>query len=123
MLPPLQCVKKLEIHLYFWQIKRGGGGELMESLKKDARRAPIIVDLDLLVPQDHLLRKIERVMDYEWLYQRLDPYYRHDCGRRWGSPPSRTRMMTTKLRPKAAAARRRLWNGPFPRRIQTAGCS
>ena len=53
----------------------------MENWEKDARREPIIVDLDMLVPKDHLLRKIERVMDYEWLYQRLDPYYRHDRGR------------------------------------------
>jgi len=33
------------------------------------------------VPKDHLLRKIEKVMDYEWLYERLDPYYCHDNGR------------------------------------------
>ena len=53
----------------------------MENWEKDARREPIIVDLDMLAPQDHLLRKIERVMDCDWLYQRLDPYYRHDRGR------------------------------------------
>ena len=29
---------------------------------------PIIyVDLEALVPKEHLLRKIEKVMDYEWL--------------------------------------------------------
>ena len=33
------------------------------------------------MPQDHLLRKIEKVMDYEWLYERSDPYYCHDNGR------------------------------------------
>ena len=33
------------------------------------------------MPKEHLLRKIERVMDYEWLYERLDPYYCHDNGR------------------------------------------
>lgn len=53
----------------------------MESWRKDARREAIIVDLEALVPQDHLLRKIEKVMDYEWLYERLDPYYCHDNGR------------------------------------------
>jgi transposase len=37
--------------------------------------------LDTLVPQDHLLRKIEKVMDYDWLYERLSPYYCHDNGR------------------------------------------
>ena len=52
----------------------------MEDWRRDARREPIIVDLDALVPKDHLLRKIEKVMDYEWLYERLDPYYCHDNG-------------------------------------------
>lgn len=53
----------------------------MENWKKDSRKAPVIVDIDALVPKDHLLRKIETVMDYEWLYERLDPYYCHDNGR------------------------------------------
>ena len=53
----------------------------MEERRKDARREPVIVDLEALVPEDHLLRKIERVMDYEWLYALLSPYYCHDNGR------------------------------------------
>ena len=53
----------------------------MEQWRKDSRRELVITDLDALVPQDHLLRKIEKVMDYEWLYERLDPYYCHDNGR------------------------------------------
>lgn len=53
----------------------------MEDWRKDARREPIIVDLEALVAKDHLLRKIEKVMDYEWLYKRLEPYYCHDNGR------------------------------------------
>lgn len=46
----------------------------MEEWKKDARRDVVFVDIDALVPQDHLLRKIEKVMDYDWLYERLDSY-------------------------------------------------
>ena len=53
----------------------------MENWKKDSRKAPVIVDIDALVPNDHLLRKIEKIMDYEWLYERLEPYYCHDNGR------------------------------------------
>ena len=53
----------------------------MEQWRKDRRREPVITDLDALVPKEHLLRKIEKVMDYEWLYQRLDAYYCHDNGR------------------------------------------
>lgn len=47
----------------------------MEGWRKDARHEPIIVDLDALVPKGHLLRKIEKLMDYEWLYERLNPYW------------------------------------------------
>ena len=53
----------------------------MEGWKRDGRREVVMVDLDALVPKDHLLRKIERVMDYDWLYERLDPYYCHNNGR------------------------------------------
>ena len=53
----------------------------MEEWKKDARRDVVITDIDALVPKDHLLRKIEKVMDYDWLYERLDPYYNHEVGR------------------------------------------
>lgn len=40
----------------------------MENWKKNSRKDIVMVDVDALVPQDHLLRKIEKVMDYEWLY-------------------------------------------------------
>ena len=53
----------------------------MNEWKKDSRRDVVFVDIDTLVPQDHLLRKIEKVMDYDWLYERLDPYYCHENGR------------------------------------------
>ena len=53
----------------------------MREWKKDARRDTVITDIDSLMPKDHLLRKIERVMDYDWLYERLDPFYNHDNGR------------------------------------------
>lgn len=53
----------------------------MEQWRKDARREAVITDLEALVPGDHLLRQIEKVMDYERLYERLDPYYCHTNGR------------------------------------------
>ena len=77
---PVQSVKKLPKRPCFWYNK-GNGGVFMENWRKDARHEPIIVDLEALVPKEHLLRKIEKVMDYEWLYERLDPYYCHDNGR------------------------------------------
>lgn len=53
----------------------------MENWKKDSRKDIVMVDVDALVPPDHLLRKVERVMDYDWLYERLSPYYCADKGR------------------------------------------
>ena len=49
--------------------------------RKDRRREAVIVDMEGIVPSDHLLRKIEKVMDYEWIYERLEPYYCQDNGR------------------------------------------
>lgn len=53
----------------------------MEEWKKDARMEVTFTDIDQLVPKDHLLRKVDKVMDYDWLYERLSPYYCHDNGR------------------------------------------
>ena len=59
--------------------------QTMITMKSDSAEEVIkfveITDVDALVPKDHLLRKIDRVMDYEWLYERLEPYYCHDNGR------------------------------------------
>lgn len=40
-----------------------------------------MTDIEALVPGNHLLRKIEKVMDYDWLYERLEAYYNHEVGR------------------------------------------
>ena len=53
----------------------------MDGWRKDGRRDIMVTDLDTLIPRDHLLRKIEKVMDYDWLYERLSPYYCADNGR------------------------------------------
>lgn len=53
----------------------------MEEWGKDRRKDVFFVDIDQLVPKDHLLRKIEKVMDYDWLYERLEGYYCHNNGR------------------------------------------
>jgi len=65
----------------------------MEKWKKDGRRDLIMVDIEALVPSDHLLRKIEQVMDYEWLYKRLSPYYCHDNGRNGTDPAVQVKMV------------------------------
>ena len=53
----------------------------MEKRQPDGRKAAIIVDIDMLVPKNHLLRKVDKVMDYDWIYERLEPYYSKRMGR------------------------------------------
>ena len=53
----------------------------MERWGKDNRKEVVITDIEGIVPKDHLLRKIEKVMDYEWIYARMEPYYCADNGR------------------------------------------
>lgn len=53
----------------------------MEQWRRNARKEAVITDIEALVPKDHLLRKVDKIMDYEWLYERLEPYYCHDNGR------------------------------------------
>ena len=65
----------------------------MENWKKDKRREVVMTDLDALVPSDHLLRKIEKVMDYDWLYARLSPYYCEDKGRPGTDPVVLVKMV------------------------------
>ena len=65
----------------------------MDQWRKDAREERIIIDKDFLVPADHLLRKIEKVMDYEWLYEGLNPHYCHDNGRTGTDPVMLIKMV------------------------------
>ena len=53
----------------------------MEQWRRNARKEAVITDIEALVPKDHLLRKVDKIMDYEWLYERLEAYYCHDNGR------------------------------------------
>ena len=69
----------------------------MEQWRKDARNEIIMVDIEALVSKDHLLRKIEKVMDYEWLYERLEPYYCHDNGRPGTDPVPKHSRAVQKL--------------------------
>lgn len=40
-----------------------------------------IVGIDSLVPQDHLLRKIDQAVDFKCLYEMVGPLYCEDNGR------------------------------------------
>lgn len=37
----------------------------MEKQQPDGRKAAMIVDIGMLVPKNHLLRKVDKAMDYD----------------------------------------------------------
>ncbi|MBP2620850.1 hypothetical protein DHL47_05765 [Streptococcus panodentis] len=40
-----------------------------------------LMSLDMLVPQDHFLRKVEKVVDFDFIYDLLEDSYSPDQGR------------------------------------------
>lgn len=53
----------------------------MIDRQPDNRRKPAVVDIDLLVPKFHLLRKIERSMDWNTVYELVEQLYSKNVGR------------------------------------------
>jgi transposase len=50
----------------------------MQGKKINAPRLFYQVSLESLVPQDHIIRKIDKILDLEFLYAATKPYYAHD---------------------------------------------
>ena len=48
---------------------------------KNERGVIEIVDTESLVPPDHMLRKVDRAVDWEKLYEMVEPLYSADEGR------------------------------------------
>lgn len=53
----------------------------MIERQPDMRGNITIVDIEALVPQDHLLRKIEAAVDFNKIYPMVEEYYSKDTGR------------------------------------------
>ena len=53
----------------------------MINRQPNNRRAPAMIDIDSLVPRFHLLRKIERSMDWDAVYALVEDLYSKDVGR------------------------------------------
>lgn len=58
----------------------------MENWGQEKRRDVSMVEIDQLVSAEHLVREIEKVMDYDWIYEHVAPYYCHD-NERHGTDP------------------------------------
>ncbi|MEG2173944.1 MAG: transposase, partial [Oscillospiraceae bacterium] len=53
----------------------------MIERQQNNRRAPALTDIDSLVPRFHLLRKIERSMDWDTVYALVEHLYSKNVGR------------------------------------------
>ena len=47
----------------------------------DRRSELELISLDVMVPSDHLLRKVDKVLDFSYIYELTKDYYRDDFGR------------------------------------------
>ena len=45
--------------------------------------AMIFVDIESLIPETHLLRKIERMVSFDFIYDLLAPYYQQQAVHLW----------------------------------------
>ena len=43
--------------------------------RRDGQMAMVFVDMKSLIPENHLLRKIDRIISFEFIYDLLAPYY------------------------------------------------
>lgn len=43
--------------------------------RRDGQMAMVFVDMESLIPENHLLRKIDRIISFEFIYDLLAPYY------------------------------------------------
>lgn len=43
--------------------------------KKDGQMEIIIVDIGELIPENHLLKQIDKYIDFSFIYEKAEPYY------------------------------------------------
>ncbi len=59
-----------------------GGKKLKMSQNLDKKREQfVMVSMDEMVPQDHLLRKIDKALDWSFIYDLVEDKYSPDRGR------------------------------------------
>jgi len=43
--------------------------------RKDSQLQLMVLDIETLIPKNHLLREIDRLIDFSFIYEKLEPYY------------------------------------------------
>ena len=60
--------------------------------KKDTQIQMMIVDIESLIPENHLLKKINNCIDFYFIYELVAPYY-SEVGRKSVDPASLIKML------------------------------
>ena len=60
--------------------------------KKDSQMQIMIVDMDALIPENHLLKKIDKYIDFNFIYEKAAPYY-SNLGRKSIDPVCMVKML------------------------------
>lgn len=53
----------------------------MLKKKEEAREQIEFISLEMMIPQDHLLRKIEKAIKFDKIYEIIEPLYSEKKGR------------------------------------------
>ena len=60
--------------------------------KQDRQMQMIILDMDSMIPQDHLLRQIKNCVNFDFIYEKAKPYY-SNVGRKSIDPVVMIKML------------------------------
>ncbi|HHU16744.1 MAG TPA: transposase [Clostridiales bacterium] len=60
--------------------------------KKDGQMQIMIVDMDALIPENHLLKRIDNHIDFDFIYEKAAPYY-SNIGRKSIDPVCMVKML------------------------------
>ena len=68
------------------------GGIFIMMGKIDNPMQQIFLDIDSMIPQNHLLRRIKNCVNFDFIYERVAPYYSH-TGRKSIDPVVMIKML------------------------------
>lgn len=75
----LALLTKLRIaatHMVYWRKSKGGDVGMM-TRRDGVQQKMLCVTLESLMPEEHFLRRLDGLMDFSFIYQRVESLYSH----------------------------------------------
>lgn len=63
-------------HMVYWRKNKGGDVGMM-TRRDGVQQKMLCVTLESLMPQEHFLRRLDSLMDFSFIYQRVESLYSH----------------------------------------------